>query len=46
VTPVFPILAFIMYFSNSEEDLAVTVASEDENRVRVEDLYPKMPDNQ
>ena len=45
ITPVFPILAFIMYFSNSEEDQAVTVASEDENRVKVEDLYPKMPDN-
>ena len=45
VTPVFPILAFIMYFSNSEEGQAVTVTSEDENKVKVEDLYPKMPDN-
>jgi len=46
VTPVFPILAFIMYFSNSEENPAVMTASEDENKVKVEDLYPRMPDNQ
>jgi len=46
VTPVFPILAFIMYFSNNEESPAVIVTPEDEGKVRVEDLYPKMPDNQ
>jgi hypothetical protein len=46
VTPVFPILAFIMYFSNSDENPAETVTSGEENKVRVEDLYPKMPDNQ
>jgi hypothetical protein len=46
ITPVFPILAFIMYFSNNEENPAVMTASEDENKVKVEDLYPRMPDNQ
>jgi hypothetical protein len=46
VTPVFPILAFIMYFSNNEESPAVMVTPEDDSKVRVEDLYPKMPDNQ
>jgi hypothetical protein len=45
VTPVFPILAFIMYFSNNEENPAVLVTTEDDNKVKVEDLYPKMPDN-
>jgi len=35
-----------MYFSNSEENPAVMTASEDENKVKVEDLYPRMPDNQ
>ena len=45
VTPVFPILAFIMYFSNNEENPAVMVTPEDDNKVKVEDLYPKMPDN-
>ena len=46
VTPVFPILAFIMYFSNNEENPAVMVTPEDDNKVKVEDLYPRMPDNQ
>jgi len=46
VMPVFPILAFILYFSNNAGNPAVLVTPEDENKVRVEDLYPKMPDNQ
>ncbi len=46
VTPVFPILAFILYFRNNDDDPAVMVIPEEENKVRVEDLYPKMPDNQ
>lgn len=45
VTPVFPILAFLLYFRNSEGMQAVEVTPEDDNRVKVEDLYPKMPDN-
>jgi hypothetical protein len=35
-----------MYFSNNEGNPADTVAPQDENRVKVEDLYPRMPDNQ
>ena len=46
VTPVFPILAFILYFRNNDDDPAVMVIPEEDNKVRVEDLYPKMPDNQ
>jgi hypothetical protein len=46
VTPVFPILAFILYFRNNEENPAVVVTPDDENRVKVEDLYPKMPNNE
>ena len=46
VTPVFPILAFILYFRNNDDDPAVMIIPEEDNRVRVEDLYPKMPDNQ
>lgn len=45
VTPVFPILAFILYFRNNDDDPAVMIIPEDDNKVRVEDLYPKMPDN-
>jgi hypothetical protein len=46
VTPVFPILAFILYFRNNDDDPAVIITPEDDNKVKVEDLYPKMPDNQ
>jgi hypothetical protein len=46
ITPVFPILAFILYFRNNDDDPAVMVIPEEDNKVRVEDLYPKMPDNQ
>ncbi len=46
VTPVFPILAFIMYFSNNKENPAEVITPEDDNKVKVEDLYPRMPDNQ
>lgn len=46
VAPVFPILAFILYFSNNAENPAVIVTPEDDNKVKVEDLYPRMPDNQ
>jgi hypothetical protein len=45
VTPLFPILAFILYFRNNEEPVYVDVVpGDDDNRVRVEDLYPEMPD--
>lgn len=45
VTPVFPILAFILYFSNIKDNPADLATPEDDNRVKVEDLYPRMPDN-
>lgn len=46
VTPVFPILAFILYFRNNAGALAPAAEEEDDNRVKVEDLYPKMPDRE
>jgi hypothetical protein len=45
VAPVFPILAFILYFRNSEEVRAFEIKPEEGNTLKVEDLYPKMPDN-
>jgi hypothetical protein len=44
IAPVYPILAAILYFSNAQESYPEQVKSVDENRVRVEDLYPKMPE--
>ncbi len=46
ITPVLPILAFILYFRNNVGQPATVVEKEDDNRVRVEDLYPKMPDKE
>jgi len=46
ITPVFPILAFILYFRNSEEIPQVIIGRADDGRVKVEDLYPKMPDKE
>jgi hypothetical protein len=46
VTPVLPIMAFILYFKNAgEESKAEAANNNDDGRVRVEDLYPKMPEN-
>lgn len=45
VTPVFPILAFILYFRNRIND-AQEITADDEGGLKVEDLYPRMPDNQ
>ena len=44
ITPIFPILAFILYFRNRDDVDAMAAPVSDEPRVRVEDLYPKMPD--
>jgi hypothetical protein len=44
ITPVFPILSYILYFKNSDID-EIATPHQEENRVRVEDLYPKMPDD-
>ena len=46
ITPVFPILAFILYFRNSEETPQVATDNTGDDRVKVEDLYPKMPDKE
>ncbi|HSO77680.1 MAG TPA: hypothetical protein VLQ76_03875 [Bacteroidales bacterium] len=46
ITPVFPILAFILYFRNSEEIPQAVIEKADDGRVKVEDLYPKMPDRE
>lgn len=43
VTPVMPILAFLLYFRNRGDELAVEVTTNDDNTVKVEDLYPPMP---
>ena len=46
VTPVFPILAFILYFRNRLDDVQEITVDDDEEGLKVEDLYPRMPDNQ
>lgn len=46
ITPVIPILAFILYFRNRQDVEAEYVKPVEENRVTVEDLYPKMPDKE
>ncbi len=44
ITPVMPILAFILYFRNRGEESARAVPVVEETpSVRVEDLYPRMP---
>ena len=43
VTPVMPILAFLLYFRNRGDEVAVEVTTDDGNTVKVEDLYPPMP---
>jgi len=46
VTPVLPIMAFILYFRNAKEETVTEQAGNNsEERVRVEDLYPKMPED-
>jgi hypothetical protein len=44
ITPVLPILAFILYFRNNAGQPVSVASEEDDNRVKVEDLYPEMPD--
>ena len=44
ITPVLPIFAFILYFRNRGDEVAVEISTETNTAVRVEDLYPKMPD--
>lgn len=46
LTPVIPILAFVLYFRNSSDTAAEDTPAADDNRVRVEDLYPRTPGNE
>lgn len=46
VTPVFPILAFILYFRNHADEVQEITVDENEEGLKVDDLYPKMPDDQ
>jgi hypothetical protein len=46
VTPVFPILAFILYFRNRNDEAEQEIAANNEEGLKVEDLYPRTPDNQ
>ncbi len=46
VRPLMPILAFLLYFRNRGEEVAETEITTDTHAtVRVEDLYPQMPEN-
>ncbi len=46
VTPVMPILAFLLYFRNRGEEVVVEVTTDNDASVKVEDLYPQMPDRE
>ncbi len=46
ITPVMPILAFIIYFRNRGDEVIAEITTEDRPAVRVEDLYPPMPDRE
>lgn len=46
VTPVIPIMSFILYFRNADGTRQVITTENEEGRVRVEDLYPKMPERE
>lgn len=43
VTPVMPVLAFILYFRNRGDEVIAEITTEAEPAVKVEDLYPPMP---
>jgi hypothetical protein len=46
ITPVMPILAFLLYFRNRGDEVTVEVTTDNDNRVKVEDLYPPMPEKE
>ena len=46
VTPVFPILAFILYFRNRNEEPEQEAAEVNDEGLKVEDLYPRNPEDQ
>jgi len=43
ITPVMPILAFLLYFRNKGDEVTVEVTTDDDYKVKVEDLYPPVP---
>jgi len=43
ITPVMPILAFILYFRNRGDEVMAEITTDTESAVRVEDLYPPVP---
>ena len=43
ITPVMPILAFILYFRNRGDEVLAEITTDRESAVKVEDLYPPMP---
>jgi hypothetical protein len=43
ITPVMPILAFLLYFRNRGDEVTVEVTTDSDFKVKVEDLYPPMP---
>ena len=43
ITPVMPILAFILYFRNRGDEVMAEITTDTEPAVRVEDLYPPIP---
>ncbi len=46
VRPLMPILAFLLYFRNRSAEVAETeITAASETAVKVEDLYPRMPEN-
>jgi hypothetical protein len=46
VTPVMPILAFLLYFRNRAEEVVIEVTTDNDNSVKVEDLYPPMTERE
>jgi hypothetical protein len=44
ITPVMPILAFLLYFRNRGDEVTVEVTTDNDNKIKVEDLYPPMPE--
>ncbi len=46
LTPVMPILAFLIYFRNRGEEVAIEVTTDSDTTVKVEDLYPPVPERE
>jgi len=46
ITPAMPIFAFILYFRNRGDEVITEITTEGDQAVRVEDLYPPMPERE